>query len=302
MNKLKTNYLCSVNTAFDDVRAIIKQRNPQGHKGTFGHGLLIAGSCGMAGAAVLGGRAALRSGIGKLTIVSPECNRIILQTALPEAIVVSRVPESLENYDSVALGPGIGQSDEARELVRTVLRADLPRIIVDADGLNNLPDSWQHDIVHNTIITPHYGEWKRLMSRDAGGEMHDNDADLFHLARKVAETNGLYVVLKASRHINPENVEDKGRTIANASIFTPEAKEFHNITGNNGMATAGSGDVLTGILLGLLAQGYSHEDTCRLGVWLHGKAGDIAAARLGEHSLIASDIVAHLPDAFKAII
>ena len=274
---------------------MIKPRNPMGHKGTFGHGLLIAGSFGMAGAAVLSAAAALRSGVGKLTVVTPECNRIIIQTALPEAVVQTTLPDDLGLYDAVAIGPGIGQSDEARELVGAVLRSNAERLVIDADGLNCLPASWQQDIPYNAVITPHLGEWKRLTA-------NDTDIATLALAKDTATAFEIYIVLKAARHVEKANAEATKDKIANATVFTPEAGEFLNTTGNSGMATAGSGDVLTGILLALLAQGYAHQDACRLALWLHGKAGDIAAIQLGEYSVIASDIVRNISQAFKIIL
>lgn len=289
-------------TTLEEVKAMLKHRNPLGHKGTFGHGLLIAGSCGMAGAAILGGRAALRSGIGKLTIVSPECNRIIIQTALPEAVVQTTLPDDLSFYDAVAVGPGIGQSDEAREMLDAILRCKIEHLVIDADGLNNLPASWQHDIPRNAVITPHLGEWKRLLSHDNKYSSHDALSDYIDQVHEVAKSLGIYVVLKAARHANFTNIEGNSGKIANVAIFSPDENKYLNTTGNNGMATAGSGDVLTGILLAFLSQGYDYLSACRLSAWIHGKAGDFAADKLGMHSMIASDIVNNLSNAFKTII
>ena len=268
---------------------MLKTRDPEGHKGTFGHGLLIAGQRGMAGAAILSARAALRSGMGKLTVQTDDFNLPIMQVAVPEA-VIAHSPKG--KFQAIAIGPGLGQSDEAQSLLVDVLRTQPQRLVVDADGLNLLANShplgsashspsgrgriedWPTLLPKNTVLTPHPMEWQRLTA-------HDPDADPCDYAQR----NSLYIILKGHA----------------TRVFTPQGNIFANTTGNSGMATAGSGDVLTGILLSLLAQGYSHEVACRLGVWLHGKAGDIAAAHLSEEAMIASDIVEHLPAAFRTL-
>lgn len=252
---------------------MLKMRDPEGHKGTFGHGLLIAGQRGMAGAAILSARAALRSGMGKLTVQTDDFNLPILQVAVPEA-VIAHSPRG--EFQAIAIGPGLGQSDEARSLLTDVLRTQPQRLVVDADGLNLLAqmENRLSLLPRNAVLTPHPMEWQRLTA-------HDPDAD----PRDYAQRNSLYIILKGHA----------------THVFTPQGNIFANTTGNSGMATAGSGDVLTGILLSLLAQGYSHEVACRLGVWLHGKAGDIAAAQLSEEAMIASDIVEHLPAAFRTL-
>ena len=270
---------------------MLKLRDPEGHKGIFGHGLLIAGQRGMAGAAILSARAALRGGMGKLTVLTDDFNLPIMQVAVPEAVIETGKKTS-GLYNAIAIGPGLGQSDEARSLLADVLRTQPQRLVVDADGLNLLANSHPHGsashspsgrvkiedwptlLPKNTVLTPHPMEWRRLTA-------HDPNAD----PRDYAQRNGLYIILKGHA----------------TRVFTPQGNVFVNTTGNSGMATAGSGDVLTGILLSLLAQGYSHEEACRLGVWLHGKAGDIAAAHLSEEAMIASDIVEHLPAAFRTL-
>ena len=270
-------------TELADVKAMLKVRDPEGHKGTFGHGLLIAGQRGMAGAAILSARAALRSGMGKLTVHTADFNLPIMQVAVPEAVIDpitndkwSMVNSQLSMFDALAIGPGLGQSDEARSLLQNVLREKPQRLVIDADGLNLLAqmEGWPTLLPQNTVLTPHPMEWQRLT-------VHDTTAD----PRDYAQRYALYIILKGHA----------------THVYTPQGMAFVNTTGNSGMATAGSGDVLTGILLSLLAQGYSHEEACRLGVWLHGKAGDIAAEQLSEESMIASDIVEHLPKAFKEL-
>ena len=259
---------------------MLKVRDPEGHKGTFGHGLLVAGCKGMAGAAILSARAALRSGMGKLTVHTDEFNLTIIQVAVPEAVIEpitngqwSMVNGQLSIFDAVAIGPGLGKSDEARNLLLNVVQTHPQRLVIDADGLNLLAqmEEWTALLPRNAVLTPHPKEWERL----AG------NSDPLEYAQRY----GLYIILKGHA----------------TRIYTPQGTVFVNTTGNSGMATAGSGDVLTGILLSLLAQGYSHEEACRLGVWLHGKAGDIAAAELTPQGMIASDIVEHLPKAFKSL-
>ena len=265
-------------TELADAKAMLKVRDPEGHKGTFGHGLLVAGCKGMAGAAILSARAALRSGMGKLTVHTDEFNLTIIQVAVPEAVIEPRVKSQISNFklqisnfDSFAIGPGLGQSETTHKLLLSVLQQKPPRLVIDADGLNLLSQTtdWPTLLPKNTVLTPHPKEWERL----AG------NSDPLEYAQRY----GLYIILKGHA----------------TRIYTPQGTVFVNTTGNSGMATAGSGDVLTGILLSLLAQGYSHEDACRLGVWLHGKAGDIAAAELTPQGMIAS--VEHLPKAFKSL-
>ena len=219
-----------------DVKAMLKVRDPEGHKGTFGHGLLIAGQRGMAGAAILSARAALRSGMGKLTVHAADFNLPIMQMAVPEAVIA---PSPKGEYQALAIGPGLGQSDEARNLLLNVLQIQPQRLVIDADGLNLLAqmEDWPTLLPQNAVLTPHPMEWQRLTA-------HDPAAD----PRNYAQHHALYIILKGHA----------------THVFTPQGMAFVNTTGNSGMATAGSGDVLTGILLSLLAQGYGHEEAERL--------------------------------------
>lgn len=275
-----------------DAAQILKPRNPFGHKGSFGHGLLVAGSCGMAGASILAGTAALRSGLGKLTISTPMVNLPILQTALPEAVVkafdgTAEVNEGiirtiLAQSSAVAIGPGIGQSHAAQIVLRQVLSAVKGPIVIDADALNMLANDadWPTLLPQGAILTPHPKEMERLIGKKT------NQRQQLQLAMDYSAKYGIYIILKGHY----------------TAICTPDKHVYFNTTGNSGMATAGSGDVLTGILLSLLAQGYSIKDACRLGVWLHGQAGDYAARQFTQESMIASDIVKHISCAYKQII
>lgn len=271
-----------------EIASMLKTRNQFGHKGTFGNGLLIAGCYGMAGASVLAARACLRSGIGKLTVHTPRCNNNILQQTIPEAVLSHdsndcffTQPERTEPYEAVAIGPGLGTfHDTDLAFIEQVRHVSSP-LIIDADGINILArhKGWIAQIPAKSILTPHPGEFHRLTDTKT-----DSYTSLSN-ARQMAMHYQLYIVLKGHYTF----------------INTPEGHTFINTTGNAGMATAGSGDVLTGILLSLLAQGYNPEQACRLGVFLHGLAGDIAAAKLCQESLMASDIINNIPYAFREI-
>lgn len=271
-----------------DILERLRARNPFGHKGVFGHALLIAGKYGMAGAAILAARSCLRSGVGKLTIHTPHINNSILQIAVPEAILdhdvadnIFTTPFDTKPYNAMAIGPGIGCDHlTAIAFIEQVKQARIP-LIIDADGINILGDhqGWINEVPENSILTPHPGELFRLIQRQT-----DSFTALSE-AQNIARKHHIYIVLKGHR----------------TAICTPQGQAYFNVTGNSGMATAGSGDVLTGLLLGLLAQGYDPEAACIIGVYLHGLAGDVAARELGEDSMLASDIVRHLPEAFRQL-
>ena len=267
------------------ISSFLKSRTPIGHKGTFGHALLVAGKYGMAGAAVLAAKSCLRSGVGKVTVHTPHRNNDILQTSVPEAILshdtdascFTAPVEDLTKFQSIGIGPGLGTSTATTLAVLEQLQQVQVPLVVDADALNILAAHRHslHLLPKGSILTPHLGEFMRLGNRSV------NHFTALTEAREMAATLGLYIVLK-------------GRYTA---ICTPEGKTYFNTTGNSGMATAGSGDVLTGILTSLLAQGYSPLSACLCGVWLHGLAGDLAATELSEDALTASDIISYLPQA-----
>ncbi len=271
-----------------DVQLLLKTRDPFGHKGTFGHALLVAGKYGMAGAAVLAARAFLKSGAGKITIQSPRRNNDILQISVPEAVINHdhndthfTTPVNTDGFDAMAIGPGIGtERDTAVAFIEQVSRARVP-LLIDADGINIFcgHKGWLQQLPKGSILTPHPGEFRRLGNRST-----DSYSTLAE-AREMAVRHNVYIVLK-------------GRFTA---ICTPEGTTFFNPTGNSGMATAGSGDALAGIITSFLAQGYVQQEACLLGVYLHGLAGDLAAETLGEESVTASDIINCLPDAFKSL-
>lgn len=269
-----------------EVLPMLKPRDAFAHKGTMGHALLVAGSYGMAGAAILAARACMRSGAGKITVHTPRRNVPILQTAVPEAVLHTDHEETLfseavstEGFQAVAVGPGIGTAEAtAVAMIAQLRRAQCPAV-ADADALNILASrhAWLQQLPKGIILTPHPKELERLE-----GQCTDSFERLTK-ARQLAERLQGYVILKGHH----------------TAVCMPDGHVAFNTTGNAGMATAGSGDVLTGILLGLLARGYRQREACLLGVYLHGLAGDLAAEELGEESLMASDIINYLPQAFR---
>ena len=264
----------------------IKSRKKYDHKGTYGKALIMAGSYGKIGATVLAARAALRSGVGLLTVYTPACGYTIIQTAVPEAMVItdnqanelSDIP-SFDNYDAIGIGPGIGKSRYTFESIKKTLEvAQLP-LVIDADGLNLISENREllQIVPEYSILTPHPTEFKRL-----AGDWKD---DFERLGKQKAFSQEYNVILLV-----------KG---AHSTLTTPAGDVYFNVTGNPGMATAGSGDVLTGIITALLAQGYAPEDAGVIGMFIHGMAGDIACEEKGQTGLIASDIVANISTAFK---
>ena len=285
IEELDTNYEM---LEAEDIRSLIKPRNKFAHKGSFGHALLIAGSRGMAGASVLAARACLRSGVGLLTVHAPICNNDILQTAIPEAIVeqdVSEicfaVPTDADDYQAIGIGPGLGRSEETEAALLEQLSNCQTPLVVDADALNILANHRHalNNLPKGSILTPHPKELERLV-----GKCQDSYERLTK-AIELAHTAKVHIVLKG----------------ANSTIITPNGKCFFNPTGNPGMATAGSGDVLTGIILALLAQGYAADEAAKIGTFVHGLAGDFARKKTGVISLMAGDIINNLPTAWRAV-
>lgn len=268
------------------VSGLIPRRKKFSHKGDFGRALLIAGSEGKMGACILGARAAMRSGLGLLTVHVPGCGYDIIQGAVPEAMATIdednqwfSSPPSLTTYDALGIGPGLNTHSSTRKAFEKVLRTFEKPIVIDADALNLLAEdrSLLQLITPNSILTPHPGEFKRL-----AGDWKD-DFERLKKAQEFARTTKTVLVLKG----------------AHTMIIGPNGKTYFNNTGNPGMATGGSGDVLTGILTSLLAQRMAPIDAAMAGVYLHGLAGDQAALELGYNGLIASDIIAQLPSAFR---
>lgn len=271
-----------------DVKSWIKVRGKFDHKGTYGHALLVTGSYGKIGAALLAAKACLRSGVGLLSIHLPACGYAIMQGQVPEAMVQIDKNQDFwtdnikaEAYKAIGIGCGIGQ-EKATELALLDLinKAECP-LVLDADALNLLSkDRKSLSILpRNTIITPHPKEFQRLY-----GETTD-DFHRLALLRKKAMSLGIIIILKG----------------AYTCIALPTGKCYFNSTGNPGMATGGSGDALTGILTGLLAQGYAPDKAALIGVFLHGLAGDIASTKESEYAMLPSDLIAHIGRAFMQI-
>jgi NAD(P)H-hydrate epimerase len=269
-------------TEENQVSSLIKPRKRFAHKGNFGNALLIAGSYGMAGASVLAAKACLKTGVGILNVHVPLKNNDILQTTVPEAIVQHDMHENCfttpvypDNYSAVAIGPGLGQSEETTAALLEQIKLCQEPMVIDADALNILSGHRQSlsSVPRGSILTPHPKELERLVGKC------ESSFERLTKARDLATNYKIYIVLKG----------------AYSTVITPEGNCFFNPTGNPGMATAGSGDVLTGVLLSLLSQGYTPEESCKLGVYLHGLAGDIAKDKLGEIGMTAGDIVENLP-------
>lgn len=277
----------------DTIRPLIPYRTPDSHKGDYGHAFLLAGSKGMAGASILSAQACLRCGVGLLTLCVPECNRAILQCAVPEAMVLvcgeeyaTLPPVVSERCTALAIGPGLGRHADTERMLLALLRTEnaLPAPVLDADALTLLaahPDVLQAADTE-TLLTPHAGEFARLLH--PFGEQVDTcqrAAQASALARRL----GVHVILKGSSTV----------------VAAPDGRIAVNTTGNAGMATGGSGDVLTGILLALRAQQLSAWDAARLGVWIHGLAGDLAAESLGQTAMTSADIIRFLPTAWQSL-
>ncbi|MDI9493908.1 MAG: NAD(P)H-hydrate dehydratase [Bacillota bacterium] len=270
------------------VNTFIKKRDKELHKGDCGKVLIIAGSEGMAGAAVLSARGALRSGAGLVRVSVPEHLFPILQVGVPEATCVSRSlpPEWLEGHQAIVIGPGLGDDSSNVPLIETVLNSNCPAVVLDADGLNLLARNdglkeLAKEASGRLIITPHPGEAARLL----GCSSKEINADRVESACRLAEQIGAVTVLKG----------------AGTLVATPNRETYINTTGNPGMATGGSGDVLSGVIGALAGQGLSCFEAAACGVYIHGAAGDIAAKALGEYGVIASDIAAMIGLAIQKI-
>lgn len=269
------------------VKRRIKARDKFSHKGTFGHAAIVAGSYGKFGAALLASKGALKSGAGLVTAVVPEKGVDVLQIGAPEVMVVPNSgAETLTGkidfsaYSAVGIGPGIGTNPKTAEMLNQVVKSKIPAVL-DADALNLLSATKDgfRDVHPNIILTPHPGEFRRMV-----GDW-DHDCERLRMQIEWSQKHNVYLLVKG----------------AHSSLSTPQGKVYFNSTGNPGMATAGSGDVLTGVITGLLASGYTAEDAAIVGMYLHGKAGDFAKKSTGEEALTASDIISNMGAAFQSI-
>ncbi len=268
--------------------AFLKKKHSRfAHKNMFGHALICAGSFGMMGAAVFSVRAALKSGCGLVSACVPRCGYAVMQTSAPEAMVACAenesfisLPHDVSKYDAVAIGPGISTDATAKNVLEKLLAQQPRKLVVDADALNILSGNNHlfQRLPENSVLTPHPGEFKRLIGRNWA-----NDAEKLELLKQFAAAHKLVVILKG----------------ANTVVATPAGELFFNSTGNTGMAKGGSGDVLTGVVVSLLAQGFSSVEAAVAAVFIHGYAADRALEKQGRFSMNASDIIFQLSEAFK---
>ena len=270
----------------------LPERPKRSHKGMFGKALCIAGSVNMAGAAYLCAGAAYRSGAGLVRILTPEENRVILQTLLPEAVMTTFEQNEWEALDNIleealswatvaAIGPGLGRKPWAYHMMKLTLQKFHGPLVIDADALNILSEhmEWLEQHEGNVILTPHVGEFSRL----TGVESREISKDISGWAAAFAREHHCICILKD----------------APSAAALPDGTCYVNTTGNSGMSTGGSGDVLTGILTGLLAQKVDPSDAALLGMWLHGRAGDLAMEQEGVYGLLARHLLEYLPGAMK---
>lgn len=272
----------------DQVRSILKDRRKFSHKNNYGHVAIFGGSRGKMGAAILCSKTALRSGAGLVTAILPFGGYPIIQGAAPEVMCI---PGELEDhlysgdftsgFSAIAIGPGLGRHPETEQLVKLAIQSSSQPMVLDADALNALAENptWLAFLPKMSILTPHPGEFDRLAGKSLNAE------ERYMEAKNMAIRFGVIVILKG----------------AHTQVALPDGTSYFNSTGNAGMATAGSGDVLTGIVVGLLAQGYTPVESSLLGVYLHGLAGDLALEYQSLESLIAGDIIECLGDAFNEI-
>ena len=270
----------------EDIKSIIKTREKFCHKGDFGHSLIIAGSIGKLGALLLATRACLKSGAGLVTAQVPGCGYNLVQQSIPEVMVIKDSGEfflesliDVEKFSSIGIGPGINKKKITLKLINNLLENFKSPIVIDADAINIISENkvLLKKIPNNSILTPHVGEFRRLVGN------WENDIERQNKLRAFAIKNGFYVILKGPY----------------TSIGCPCGKVFYNSSGNPGMATAGSGDILVGILTSLLSQKYSSKEAAIIGVYIHGLSGDLAQKKYGQISLNASDIINNIHNAFK---
>lgn len=270
------------------IRQFIQPRKKFSHKGTYGHALVISGSYGKTGAAVLCAQACLRAGAGLVTAYIPRCGYEIMQSSFPEAMTItdkqknylSTIPD-IKPYKAIGVGPGIGTKPVTANALLQLLKKSSPPLVLDADALNLIAENktWLKQLPANSILTPHPKEFERLFGKSK------NDFERHQLQKDVAKKYKVIIVLKG----------------AYTAVASPAGDTYFNTTGNPGMATAGAGDVLTGIITGLLSQGYASLQSALLGVYWHGLAGDIAAKKQSQPSLIASDITGNLGAAWNLL-
>ena len=265
------------------IQTIFKPRNPASHKGDHGHALLIAGSKGRMGAAVIAARACMRAGAGLLTVVVPEDERSVLQIAIPEAMLAMRqtFDYDINKFSAIGMGPAIGTDEYAVEIFTKIISACTIPLLIDADALNILSTEKKlfDQIPAGTILTPHPKEFDRLFG------LHKNEDERRTTAINIAEEKDIIIVLKGHK-----------------TLITSGGKSFINTTGNAGLAKGGSGDALTGIITSFMAQGYERFTAAQLGVYIHGLAADIALNRQSSESMLITDVIESMGEAFKTLL
>ena len=270
-----------------EIQKRYKPIQPKTHKGTQGHALIIGGSYGKIGAVSLASKAALKTGCGLVTALLPKCGYTILQTGIPEVMVITDVQENyISKIDfsikpqAIGIGPGIGQESATQNALHDFLKSNTKPLVIDADAINILAKnpSWMHLLLPKTILTPHQKELERLIGT------WENEAQKMQMVIDFSVLHQVIIVIKGA----PTRIVD-GDII------------YDNTTGNAALATAGSGDVLTGMITSLLAQSYESIDAALLGVYLHGKTADIALPETGQQSFIASDIIKYIGKAYLSL-
>lgn len=264
------------------IKSIFKHREANSHKGNHGHALIIAGSIGRMGAAVIAAKACLRSGVGLLTVNVPQEERFILQTSIPEAMLVRRENSecATSNFSAIGIGPGIGVGKEPEKILTEVFAECNKPLVLDADAINIVAANKKliAKIPEGTILTPHLKEFDRLF-----GTHKTPEARIKTAIAKAKELN-VVIVLKGHR-----------------TLVASPTEAFVNTTGNAGLAKGGSGDALTGIITAFLAQGYNPFDAAKLGVYIHGLAADITLQTQSVESMLISDVIENFGKAFLKI-
>ncbi len=286
---LHLDYLNTTPTPFysldqSEISKVYKTRNQFSHKYNFGHTLLYAGSKNMMGAAILCAKACLRTGAGLVTLHAEDLTQGIIQSALPEAITSTENDWKILSIKkaAIAIGPGLEKSTANKILLKEIIKGFVGGVVIDATALHLLAEDTNVLNNRNTrpvILTPHTGEFEKLFGKT------NNDFERMQVCLQKSTALNCYIILKGHHTL----------------IACPGGDAFFNTNGNAGMATAGSGDVLTGIVTSLLAQGYTEKESCIFGVYLHGLAGDIAAKKMSQEAMIASDIIECLGEAFQLI-
>ncbi|HXU28721.1 MAG TPA: NAD(P)H-hydrate dehydratase [Bacteroidia bacterium] len=265
-----------------NIKLLLKPREVNSHKGNHGHALIVAGSKGKMGAAVIAAKACLRAGVGLLTVNVPKNERAILQTSIPEAMLEMRedAKQNATNFSVIGVGSGIGVGKHSEDLlVNIITKIDKP-LVLDADALNIIASNKKllSKIPKGTILTPHPKEFDRLFGN------HKNDEERINVAIKKAKQHNIIIVLKGHK-----------------TLITYAGETFLNTSGNAGLAKGGSGDALTGIITAFLAQGYEPKVAAKLGVYLHGLAADIALQNQSMESMLITDVIEYMGKAFKNV-